>query len=60
MVDLIAARGRVDFQRLHQASSNPPGLMAGIAVMIAVSALACRYALLCLATGRDATAVMTI
>src|SRR6267142_2409491 len=41
-------------------SSNPNGLTAGVAVMIAVSAMACQYALLRLAIpGAISTAVMT-
>jgi uncharacterized membrane protein YoaK (UPF0700 family) len=41
-------------------SADPHGLMAGIAVMIAVSAMACQYALLRLAMPRAvSTAVMT-
>jgi len=41
-------------------SSNPHGLTAGVAVMIAVSAMACQYALLRLAIpGAISTAVMT-
>jgi uncharacterized membrane protein YoaK (UPF0700 family) len=41
-------------------SANPHGLIAGVAVMIAVSAMACQYALLRLALPRVvSTAVMT-
>jgi len=41
-------------------SADPNGLMAGVAVMIAVSAIACQYALLRLAIpGAISTAVMT-
>ena len=41
-------------------STNPHGLMAGIAAMIAVSAMACQFALLRLALpGVPSTAVMT-
>jgi uncharacterized membrane protein YoaK (UPF0700 family) len=48
------------FSVLTRPSSNPHGLMAGIAVMIAVSAMACQYALLRLALPRAvSTAVMT-
>jgi len=45
---------------ITRASSEPLGLNAGIAVMIAVSAMACQYALLRLAIpGAISTAVMT-
>jgi uncharacterized membrane protein YoaK (UPF0700 family) len=45
---------------LTRPSTNPHGMMAGIAVMIAVSAMACQYALLRLAIpGAISTAVMT-
>jgi uncharacterized membrane protein YoaK (UPF0700 family) len=48
------------FSVLAKPSSNPHGLMAGIAVMIAVSAMACQYALLRLALLQVvSTAVMT-
>src|SRR5215475_10336250 len=48
------------FSVLTKPSTNPHGLMAGIAVMIAVSAMACQYALLRLALPRVvSTAVMT-
>jgi uncharacterized membrane protein YoaK (UPF0700 family) len=41
-------------------SANPHGMMAGVAVMIAVAAMACQYALLRLAIpGAVSTAVMT-
>jgi uncharacterized membrane protein YoaK (UPF0700 family) len=45
---------------LTRPSNNPHGMTAGIAVMIAVSAMACQYALLRLATpAAVSTAVMT-
>jgi uncharacterized membrane protein YoaK (UPF0700 family) len=45
---------------LTRPSTNPHGIMAGIAVLIAVSAMACQYALLRLAMpGASSTAVMT-
>jgi uncharacterized membrane protein YoaK (UPF0700 family) len=45
---------------LTRPSANPHGMMAGVAVMIAVSAMACQYALLRLAIpGAVSTAVMT-
>src|SRR5215813_5957210 len=48
------------FSVLTKASANPHGMMAGIAAMIAVSAMACQYALLRLAIpGAISTAVMT-
>jgi uncharacterized membrane protein YoaK (UPF0700 family) len=48
------------FSVLTRPSTNPHGLMAGIAVMIAVSAMACQYALLRLALPHVvSTAVMT-
>jgi uncharacterized membrane protein YoaK (UPF0700 family) len=48
------------FSVITKASASPHGLMAGIAVMIAVSAMACQYALFRLAIpGAISTAVMT-
>ena len=48
------------FSVVTRPSADPHGLMAGIAVMIAVSAMACQYALLRLAMPRVvSTAVMT-
>ena len=48
------------FTVITKPSTNPSGLVAGIAVMIAVSAMACQYALLRLALPRVvSTAVMT-
>jgi len=48
------------FSVLTRPSTNPHGLMAGIAVMLAVSAMACQYALLRLALPKlVSTAVMT-
>jgi uncharacterized membrane protein YoaK (UPF0700 family) len=45
---------------LTRPSANPHGMMAGVAVMIAVAAMACQYALLRLAIpGAVSTAVMT-
>jgi len=52
--------GVLIFSVLTRPSENPRGLMAGIAVMIAVSAMACQYALLRLALPKVvSTAVMT-
>jgi uncharacterized membrane protein YoaK (UPF0700 family) len=48
------------FSVITKSSTDPRGLTAGIAVMIAVSAMACQYALLRLAIpGAISTAVMT-
>jgi uncharacterized membrane protein YoaK (UPF0700 family) len=48
------------FSVVNRPSADPHGLTAGIAVMIAVSAMACQYALLRLAIpGAISTAVMT-
>jgi uncharacterized membrane protein YoaK (UPF0700 family) len=48
------------FSVITKPSASPHGLMAGIAVMIAVSAMACQYAVLRLAIpGAISTAVMT-
>jgi uncharacterized membrane protein YoaK (UPF0700 family) len=45
---------------IYGPASNPRGLMAGVAAMIAVSAMACQFALLRLAVpGVPSTAVMT-
>src|SRR5262249_15565382 len=56
---LLLAAGLI-FSVLARPSTAPHGLMAGIAVMIAVSAMACQYALLRLAMPRVvSTAVMT-
>jgi uncharacterized membrane protein YoaK (UPF0700 family) len=48
------------FSVIYNPAANPHGLMAGIAAMIAVSAMACQFALLRLAVpGAPSTAVMT-
>jgi uncharacterized membrane protein YoaK (UPF0700 family) len=48
------------FSIITKPSANPHGLMAGVAVMIAVSAMACQYALLRMAMPKTvSTAVMT-
>jgi uncharacterized membrane protein YoaK (UPF0700 family) len=48
------------FTVAHDPAANPHGLMAGVAAMIAVSAMACQFALLRLAVpGAPSTAVMT-
>jgi fumarate hydratase class II len=50
----------VIFSIITKPSANPHGLVAGVAVMIAVSAMACQYALLRLAMPKTvSTAVMT-
>jgi uncharacterized membrane protein YoaK (UPF0700 family) len=60
VVQLLLLAAVLVFSVLTKPSANPHGLMAGIAVMIAVSAMACQYALLRLAIpGAISTAVMT-
>jgi uncharacterized membrane protein YoaK (UPF0700 family) len=57
---IFVARCSVGFQRHKKPSANPHGLMAGIAVMIAVCAMAIQYALVRLALPKAvSTAVMT-
>ena len=59
-VQLVLLAAVLIFSVLTRPSTNPRGLMAGIAVMIAVSAMACQYALLRLASPKVvSTAVMT-
>lgn len=59
-VQLALLAAVLTFSVLTRPSINPHGLMAGIAVMIAVSAMACQYALLRLALPHVvSTAVMT-
>src|SRR5262249_15190054 len=59
-IQLILLGAVLIFGVLTRPSTNPHGLMAGIAAMIAVSAMACQYALLRLAIpGAISTAVMT-
>jgi uncharacterized membrane protein YoaK (UPF0700 family) len=59
-VQFLMLAGVLCFSVFTKPSANPHGLMAGIAVMIAVSAMACQYALLRLAIpGAISTAVMT-
>jgi len=59
-VQLVLLTAVLIFSVLTRPSTNPHGMMAGIAVMIAVSAMACQYALLRLAIpGAISTAVMT-
>jgi len=60
VIQLLLLAAVLVFSVLTKPSANPHGLMAGIAVMIAVSAMACQYALLRLAIpGAISTAVMT-
>jgi uncharacterized membrane protein YoaK (UPF0700 family) len=60
LVQFLLLAAVLVFSVVTKPSANPNGLMAGIAVMIAVSAMACQYALLRLAVpGAISTAVMT-
>jgi len=60
VVQFVLLAAVLAFSVVTKPSTNPHGLMAGIAVMIAVSAMACQYALLRLALPRVvSTAVMT-
>ena len=60
LVQFLLLAAVLIFSVVTKPSANPHGLMAGIAVMIAVSAMACQYALLRLAVpGAISTAVMT-
>ena len=60
LVQFLLLAAVLIFSVVTKPSANPHGLMAGIAVMIAVSAMACQYALLRLALpGATSTAVMT-
>src|ERR1700720_412165 len=60
LVQFLLLAAVLIFSVVTKPSANPHGLMAGIAVMIAVSAMACQYALLRLAIpGAISTAVMT-
>jgi uncharacterized membrane protein YoaK (UPF0700 family) len=60
LVQFLLLTGVLIFSVITEPSASPHGLMAGIAVMIAVSAMACQYALLRLAIpGAISTAVMT-
>lgn len=60
LVQFLLLAGVLIFSVITDPSARPHGLMAGIAVMIAVSAMACQYALLRLAVpGALSTAVMT-
>jgi uncharacterized membrane protein YoaK (UPF0700 family) len=60
VVQLVLLVGVLIFSVITKPSASPHGLMAGIAVMIAVSAMACQYALFRLAMPRAvSSAVMT-
>jgi uncharacterized membrane protein YoaK (UPF0700 family) len=60
LVQFLLLAAVLTFSVITRPSANPPGLTAGIAAMIAVSAMACQYALLRLAIpGAISTAVMT-
>jgi uncharacterized membrane protein YoaK (UPF0700 family) len=60
LIQLLLLTGVLIVGVFTKPSVDPHGLMAGIAVMIAVSAMACQYALLRLAIpGAISTAVMT-
>jgi len=60
VVQFVLLAAVLAFSVITRPSTNPHGLMAGIAVMIAVSAMACQYALLRLALPTVvSTAVMT-
>jgi len=60
LVQFLLLGALLGFSAITKPSNDPSGFMAGIAVMIAVSAMACQYALLRLAMPRAvSTAVMT-
>jgi uncharacterized membrane protein YoaK (UPF0700 family) len=60
LVQFLLLTAVLIFSVITKPSESPHGLMAGIAIMIAVSAMACQYALLRLAIpGAISTAVMT-
>jgi uncharacterized membrane protein YoaK (UPF0700 family) len=60
LVQFLLLAAILIFSVITRPSAAPHGLMAGVAVMIAVSAMACQYALLRLAMPRVvSTAVMT-
>jgi uncharacterized membrane protein YoaK (UPF0700 family) len=60
LVQFLLLAAALIFSTITKPSADPHGLAAGIAVMIAVSAMACQYALLRLAIpGAISTAVMT-
>jgi uncharacterized membrane protein YoaK (UPF0700 family) len=60
LIQFLLLTGILIFSVITKPSASPHGLMAGIAVMLAVSAMACQYALFRLAMPRTiSTAVMT-
>ena len=60
LVQFLLLTGVLIFCVTHDPAANPHGLMAGAAAMMAVSAMACQFALLRLAVpGAPSTAVMT-
>ncbi len=60
LIQFLLLAGLFIFSVITKPSASPHGLMAGIAVTIAVSAIACQYALFRLAIpGAISTAVMT-
>ena len=60
LIHLLLLSGVLLFSVIAKPSASPHGVMAGIAVMIAVAAMACQYALFRLAMPRAlSTAVMT-
>jgi len=60
LIQFLLLAGVLIFSVITKPAANPHGLMAGIAVMIAVSAMACQFALLRLALPvAPSTAVMT-
>jgi uncharacterized membrane protein YoaK (UPF0700 family) len=60
LIQFLLLTGVLIFSVIAKPSASPHGLMAGIAVMIAVSAMACQYALFRVAIpGAISTAVMT-
>lgn len=60
LIQFLLLAGVLVFSVITKPAANPHGLMAGIAVMIAVSAMACQFALLRLALPvAPSTAVMT-
>lgn len=60
LVQFLLLVGVLIFSVSFQPAANPRGLAAGVAAMIAVSAMACQFALLRLAVpGAPSTAVMT-
>jgi uncharacterized membrane protein YoaK (UPF0700 family) len=60
LIQLLLLAGVLSFSVIAKPAAHPHGLMAGIAAMIAVSSMACQYAIFRLALpGAISTAVMT-